>query len=298
MSTEKRMVLLAGVAVAFIWGLTFLSIKVAIREFGPMSLALFRFVIASILLTFIMLITRTPFGIARKDMLLLTASGLVGVTLYFFFENNGVMRLTASESSIIVGTIPVVTLLGEMLILKHRPDRRVAGGIVLSFVGVALIVFRSESASSAPEGYLYMGGAALSWAAYSFLTRPLSGKYSMLAVTFWQMVTGALGCIPFALAEHQNWSSLSWAALLNASFLGVFGSAIGYWLYVIALERLGPGASSVFINLIPVVAVAASFVLLGERLGLMQLAGGLMAVLGVYLATTPRRISRPIQGSR
>ncbi len=292
MRTKDRMVVLAGLAVAVIWGMTFLSIKVAIREFGPMSLALFRFVIASILLTVIMVITRTPFRIARRDMLLLSASGLVGVTLYFFFENNGIMRLTASESSLIIGTIPVVTLIGEILFLKTRPDRKEAGGIVLSFVGVALIVLRSESVGSAPLGYVYMGGAALSWVVYSFMTRPLSGRYPMLAVTFWQMVTGALGCIPFAIVEHQVWSGLSAVALLNAAYLGVFGSAIGYWLYVIALDHLGPGASSVFINLIPVVAVVASFVLLGERLGLMQLVGGVLAIVGVYLATAPRQTER------
>ncbi|MCX8012755.1 MAG: DMT family transporter, partial [Rectinema sp.] len=220
MRTKDRMVVLAGLAVAVIWGMTFLSIKVAIREFGPMSLALFRFVIASILLTVIMVITRTPFRIARRDMLLLSASGLVGVTLYFFFENNGIMRLTASESSLIIGTIPVVTLIGEILFLKTRPDRKEAGGIVLSFVGVALIVLRSESVGSAPLGYVYMGGAALSWVVYSFMTRPLSGRYPMLAVTFWQMVTGALGCIPFAIVEHQVWSGLSAVALLNAAYLG------------------------------------------------------------------------------
>jgi drug/metabolite transporter (DMT)-like permease len=82
---------------------------------------------------------------------------------------------------------------------------------------------------------------------------------------------------------------LSAAALFNAAYLGIFGSAIGYWLYVIVLEHLGPGRSSVFINLIPVVSVAASFVILGERLSALQIIGGIIAISGVYMATVSSR---------
>ncbi len=219
----------------------------------------------------------------------MSLSAFIGVTLYFYFENNGVLRLTASESSLIVGTIPVVTILAEILFFRARPDKLVVLGIGLSFVGVALIVLRSESATSSPIGYLFMGGAALSWVAYGFITAPLSERYPMLAITFWQMVLGAIGCVPFAFVEQQDWGRLSAVVLLNASFLGIFGSAIGYWLYVIALEHLGPGKSSVFINLIPVVSVIASFVILGERLSALQILGGAIAILGVYLAGRPAR---------
>jgi drug/metabolite transporter (DMT)-like permease len=280
---------LFGVIVAFIWGMTFLSIKVALREFGPMSLSLFRFVIASVLLAGIMTVSHTHFAIAWRDVPLLALSSFVGVTLYFFFENNGILRLTASESSLIIGVIPVVTLIAEILFLHTRPGRLVVLGIVLSFAGVALIVLRSESASVSPLGYLYMAGAALSWVVYGFATQPLSGRYPMLAITFWQMVIGAIGCIPFAVAEKQVWAGLSAAALFNAAYLGIFGSAIGYWLYVIVLEHLGPGRSSVFINLIPVVSVAASFVILGERLSALQIIGGIIAISGVYMATVSSR---------
>jgi drug/metabolite transporter (DMT)-like permease len=283
---------LFGVIVAVIWGMTFLSIKVALRELGPMSLSLFRFVIASVLLAGIMAASRTSFAIAWRDVPLLALSSFVGVTLYFFFENNGILRLTASESSLIIGVIPVVTLIGEILFLRTRPGRLIALGIVLSFVGVALIVLRSESASASPLGYLYMVGAALSWVVYGFATKPLSGRYPMLAITFWQMVIVAIACIPFAVAERQVWAGLSATALFNAAYLGIFGSAIGYWLYVIVLEHLGPGRSSVFINLIPVVSVAASFVILGERLSALQIAGGIIAISGVYMATVSSQAKR------
>lgn len=278
-----------GFSIAIIWGLTFLSIKVAIQEFEPMTLALMRFVMATILVPCIAALTHTSLKVAGKDLPVLAASGLVGISLYFFFENNGILRLSASESSLIVGTIPVLTLLVEIFLYREKPRLTVVLGILFSFLGVALIVLRSESARSANfGGYLFMAGAAISWVVYSFLTKPVSTKYPLLSITFWQIFFGTLGCVPFALLEHTSILHVSGAAWLNVVFLGVFGSAIGYWLYVIMLDNLGASRSSVFINLIPVVSVIASFFVLGERLAPLQIVGGAVALAGVYLATTRR----------
>ncbi|MCE5256654.1 MAG: DMT family transporter [Spirochaetaceae bacterium] len=280
---------LYGLAVAFFWGLTFLSIKVAVTELKPMTLALLRFVIASALLPLIALVTHTSLALKKKDIPLLALSGFVGVTLYFFFENNGIMRLSATESSIIVGTIPLLTLMIEMILSHRKPKPIVTIGIVLSFLGVILMVVKSAAAKSSPLGYLYMIGAAVSWSAYSFLTKPLSARYPQLSITFWQIFFGMLGCIPFALTEGQSFAALSPKVIFNLLYLGIFGSALGYWFYVIMLDRMGATQSSVFINLIPVVSVIASFIVLGERLAPLQLFGGVVAIAGVYMATTTRR---------
>ncbi|HWR12781.1 MAG TPA: DMT family transporter [Rectinemataceae bacterium] len=286
MKKKSSLAPLAGVAVAIIWGLTFLSTKVIVDELRPMTLALMRFVVATLLLPPIAWMTKTTLSIGWKDAPLIAASGFVGVSLYFFFENNGIMRLSASESSIIVGTIPILTLLIDMLFFRRKISFMVAAGIALSFVGVALIVIRSEAAKSSPAGYLFMVGAAISWVAYTFITKPIAGKYSLLTITFWQIFFGMIGCIPFALAEGQNDIRFSFPLVMNVLFLGVLASAVGYWLYVIVLDELGTSRSSVFINLVPVVSVVASFFILGERLAPLQLAGGLAAIAGVYLATS------------
>ena len=286
MKKRGLLVPLAGVAVAVIWGLTFLSTKVAVVELKPMTLALMRFVIATLLLPSIAWLSRTSLAIRWRDVPLLVASGFMGITLYFFFENNGIMRLSASESSIIVGTIPVLTLLVDILVYRRKINPAVMAGILLSFVGVTLIVIRSEAAKASPGGYFFMTGAALSWVVYTFITKPVAGKYSLLSITFWQIFFGMVGCIPFALLEGQVIARLSFPVILNVLFLGILASAVGYWLYVLVLDKLGASRSSVFINLIPVVSVVTSFIVLGERLAPLQLAGGAAAIFGVYLATS------------
>jgi len=275
-----------GLALALLWGLSFLSIKVAVVEVPPMTMAVARFLIACAVLPLLARHQGVSLRIAPRDLPLLAAGGFTGATLYFLGENNGVALLTASESSVIIGTIPVLTVLCERAFLGTRLGARTYFGALLSFAGVALIVGRLERGSASLKGYLFMGLAAGAWVLYSFLSRPLAPRLNRLAITFWQLLTGMVLSLPFALAEAPLWRAPSLSAVLNLVYLGLLCSALGYWLYLTVLDRLGPGRASVFINLIPVVSVLAAFLILHERLAAHQLAGGLVAVAGVWLATS------------
>jgi len=283
----KRLAPIFGILVAVLWGLSFLSIKVTVAVLPPMTLAAARFLVACAVLPLAAWLAGEDLRIARPDVPVLVLGGLLGVTLYFYFENNGILLLTASESSILVGTIPVVSVLAERVFLGTKLPARVYGGSLLSFAGVALIVVRPSSTPSSLAGFLYMIGAVAAWVAYTFATRNVSRRYGRLNVTFWQSLFGLLGCLPLALLEAQDWRRPGAMVTLNVLYLGVICSAAGYWLYIATLDHLGVGRASVFVNLIPVVAVVAAYFLLGDRLGASQWLGAGIALAGVYLATTP-----------
>ena len=190
-------------------------------------------------------------------------------------------------------------MLVERVAFGARLKARSYVGAILSFAGVGLIVLPSLGArASSLPGFLYMGGAAVAWVIYALLTKPLGRKYGRVGITFWQSFFGLLGCIPFALAESSSWKGVGPTVTLNILYLGVLCSAAGYWLYVSAMDRLGAGTTSVFLNLVPVVSVGAAFALLGERLGAASLAGGAVAIGGVYLATAsgPARSDPTLSG--
>jgi len=266
---KRRLAPLYGVVVAIVWGLSFLSIKVTVAAVPPMTLAAARFVVACAVLPVAALIAGEPLRIRLRDVPPLVLGGVLGVTIYFYCENNGILLLSASESSILIGTIPVVSVLAERIALGTRLSARVYAGALLSFTGVALIVAQPSSGgpggASPLRGYLYMAGAVAAWVAYTFATRGVSLRYGRLAVTFWQSLFGLAGCLPFALVESPAWRAPGAVVVLNVLYLG---------------------RASVFINLIPVVAVIAAFFLLGDRLGWLQLVGGTVTLAGVYLATT------------
>lgn len=270
-----------------IWGLSFLSIKVAVETLGPMTLALSRFVIAAVLLVIILKIREPGSRLHKKDMPRMAVSGIVGITVYFFFENNGIKMTTASTASIIVATIPVLTIISDYLFCGNKLTWAKVAGVFLSFWGVYMIVGDSGQLSFASDyftGNLFMLGAAVAWVVYSLLTRPLGASYSRLAITTYQTVFGTLAILPFVFFETNYWHLADWALIGNILFLGVFCSALGYYVYVYAIEELGVNISALFLNLIPVVTVISSYFILGEKITPAQLTGGGVIIAAFYLA--------------
>lgn len=286
--TKSKIVSLAGIIfVMVIWGLSFLSIKVAVQVFAPMTLALLRFIIASLLLITILKIREPGSRLAKKDVPRLAVSGIVGITAYFFFENNGIKLTTAATASIIIATIPMLTVLSDFIFCGNRLTWPKFIGVTLSFWGVYLIVSGSGQFSFKSEyfvGNLYMLGAAVAWVIYSLVTRPLGDRYSKLAITTYQTLFGTLAIIPFTFFEKNNWQMVNLTLVLNIFFLGVLCSALGYYIYVTSIDELGVSISSLFINLIPVVTVIGSYFILGEKITPAQLMGGGVIIMAVYLA--------------
>ena len=311
MIERRKSALISIIACVLVWGFSFISIKESLPVFPPMTLGAVRFAIAIVVL-FLMYRFSPEWQGANKtlkqDLPLLIGSGLSGVTFYFFFENNGVMRVTASEASIITAAIPVLTMIADWFAARasfrvsHNNAPHVNApreqaprlgwlswlGAFISIAGVALVAGVSFSLSGSISGYVYMGGASLCWVGYSLLTRPLfDRKRSRLYIVFWQNFFGFLGLLPFAMLEYKNWGDPTLPVMLHVVFLALGCSALGYWLYAHAMETLGVSTTSVFINLIPVVTVIAGFIVLHERLTLLQGAGAALVLSGVYLTILP-----------
>jgi drug/metabolite transporter (DMT)-like permease len=212
----------------------------------------------------------------------LAASGLAGITLYFFFESRGIRLTSASHASLIIATIPVFTVAAESLLHGTRIRWLAALGIALSVAGTFLLV-RGSVAAGTVAGDLFMFGACLAWVAYNMLSRDLHRSMSDLAITAWQAIVGTAALVLLALTERRFWVPLTVPVILHLVFLAVLSSAVGNFLYVYGLSRLGPAVVTPFLNLVPVVSAVGGTVLLGERLDAWQIAGGLVVVAGVVL---------------
>jgi len=300
---RRKAALFSMIICVFIWGFSFISIKIAVAVFPPMTLGAVRFAMANIVLFVLYCLSlkkpgeRNILRNVKEDLPFLVCSGLTGVTFYFFGENNGVARVTASEASIIVASIPVLTVVADWVVSKAAADgsdtqlgwRHWLGAFV-SMAGVVLVAGVSFSLSGSISGYFYMAVAAFCWVFYGLLTRPLFKRNrERIYIVFWQNFFGFLGFLPFAFLERSAWSMPSPYVFFHVLFLGLFCSAMGYWLYAHALEVLGMSVAAVFINLIPVVTVIAGFFIMGDRLTVLQWAGAALVIGGVYLTVLPKR---------
>lgn len=268
-------------------GLSFPSTKAALGEFGPMTLAFGRFVLAGLVLGIVQKMKMPEVRLLPRDRWPLGLSVFLGITLYFLCENNGVKLIPASAASLIIAGIPILTLVAQWISGQKALGLLGSGATLVSIVGIVLLVGTPGAGTTNPWGYGLMLGAALAWVGYLFTMRPLQQRYPNLAVTAWQMLLGALSLFPFALAELPQWRWPSVAGWANLVFQGLVCSAASYLLYNHALERLGVRTASLAVNLIPVVTAVAAFAFLGEVLGPWQWVGGAL-VLGAVIATAAR----------
>lgn len=292
--------LLAYVAVitaCFFWGISYLSTKVALTVFTPLTLAFSRFLIASILLFFIFKIKEKEVRLDKKDIPRIASAGIVGIALYFTFENNGIKLTSASLASMIIASIPIFSLIGECLITKAKLTFKKTVSVIISVIGVLLIVTGGTSSNEFSGhflGYLFMFGAAISWVVFNFITKPLYEKYSGLTISFYQILSGTIVLAPFAIFNFPKEGVLQFTIIGNVLFLALCCSAAGYFLYIYALHRLGVTVTTLFVNFLPVVTIVSSFFLLGEKITLTQLAGGMIVIFSVCLISVKMNVNKGI----
>lgn len=273
--------LVAVLITVFIWGVSFINIKIAVSVIGPMTLGFLRFALASVLLWGIKRRLAPETRVAREDWGMMVWAGFIGVTLYFFFENNGVKLISAGSAAIIVAAIPVATLISEAIVLRRPLTPRVMGCALLSVLGVGMVTGIAPVPGENPMGYWFMGGAVVSWVVYCLISKGLFKRYSSLTITYYQTIVGTVLFVPVMLFEHTDWGQVTPMIWMNVVILGVFASAIGFFLYLRAMDRLGVGMSSLYLNLIPIVTLLTSVVIMGEKVSWGQAGGAALVIAAV-----------------
>lgn len=280
------------------WGLSFVASKTVLNAgVPPMTMVTIRFVAATIILNVFLRKFDPKARLRKKDILPLLASGLSGVTIYFFFESRGIKLTSASHASLIIAVIPVVTVAAEAIFFRTRVSWLSGVGIALSVVGVVFVVGKPGSAAPMSlAGDLFMFGACASWVAYILLSKNLHTRMSDIAITAYQNLFGTLFLIPFCILEHRQWVPIPVSAWVSLAYLAIFCSAVSNFLYVYALSRLGPIAVSPYVNLIPVVGVIGGVAILGESIVWSQILGGVVIIAGVLLVNRKQPAAPPVEG--
>ena len=277
------------------WGISFISTKVVLKELSPVSIAFFRQLIALLPLVLWGAITRASFKIALKDLFLLAGSSFFGIVLYFIFENNGLMHTTASSASMIVAAVPVFTLLADMIFFKLKADMKIIACIFASVAGVYLVISvngKPDFSSAVFKGNMLIMGAMASWVIYTVMSRKLGCKYPSFIITIYQTMLSSLLFLPFFILETKKWEPISTVALLNLLYLGVFCSAISYFMFLYAIKKLGSAVSSAFLNLIPMVSVLAGYLILDEKLLPVQYGGMLIIISSLFFLSRNQRLQK------
>ncbi|MEO8128908.1 MAG: EamA family transporter [Bryobacteraceae bacterium] len=286
-------ILLAFAIIYFVWGSTFLSIRVGVREVPPFVLAAMRFLVAGAVLYGWMIARGEPAPDLRQwrsATLLALLIFVLDYGLLFWAEQTVPSGITA----VMMATIPVFMALMEIIFLRtQKLTLRLALALSIGICGVAVLMNRSSGLAGAPietTGAVALLIAAVSWSLSSILTRKLPLPPSKVMSSGSQMLAGGI-LLTFtagALGEFHNFHPLTvslgaWLALL---YLIVAGSIVGFTAYVWLIHHESPTKVGTYAYVNPVVAVLVGYFLGGEELGLRTILGTLLVLVSVIVITT------------
>jgi drug/metabolite transporter (DMT)-like permease len=295
---SRRLAANAGALVAAVlFGSSVVAVRVAVQEVPPLSLAVLRFGQGGLLLVFLLLLVgaRDLLRIRWRDLWLLMLLGAVLFAVFPVTFNASLRLIEASRGALVLATIPLWSALLARITRSERLVPRQVIGVFLSLGGVGLALaergvgWQGGLGGLAGDGLMLV--TALCGAAYAVLAQRAFARYNALTVTTYAMVLGTLLLLPAALVEglFGVFTRLDRQTVALLVFLGVFGGALGFFLWTFALTRLTPTQVAVYINLNPLVAMVLAAVLLAERLTIIFAAGFGVVLLGVLLVNWPRR---------
>lgn len=290
---------LALVGMAIVWGSNFTVIKAALRQLPEAGFNALRMVLASAL--FLALLARggglraAVRDLTPSDWIRLVALALIGHTLYQWLFMAGVARTSVANSSLIFGCTPVTVA----ILSAARGHERIGpvrwAGVFLSLAGVYLVVSQRAQHGASRFGDLLVVGAMISWAVYTIGSRTMLTRHSPLVVTGVTMTIGTAFYSPFGIPSlvDLDWGSVHPLAWVGLFYSAVFALVVAYLIWYTAVQRVGSSHTSIYSNLVPLVAMMVAAAGLGEPLTLQKLLGAAAILGGVALTRVERRATVP-----
>jgi drug/metabolite transporter (DMT)-like permease len=281
----------------FFWGSNFTVIKAALREMPGPAFNGLRMVLAS--LVFLAIISwrdglvRSVRAIPQRDWLPILGLSVLGHGLYQYLFLGGVARTSASNSALIFGCTPITVSLLSAWLGHERPGWTRWAGTVLSLTGIYFVVGQgARQGTSSLVGDAMIFGAMLCWAGYTVGTKPLLSRYSPIVITGLTMALGTAVYAPGALlwlrdVDLAGLSASAWAGIVYSA---LFSLVAAYVIWYTAVHKLGGGRTSMYSNIVPMVAMTVAALVLGEPLTTTKLLGAAAILSGVALTRLERTI--------
>lgn len=279
----KKKVAVAICITVVLWASAFVGIRGALRDYGPIQLAVFRYLGASVVLIPIALANRIRLP-RRRDLPLLILTGFFGFTLYNIVLNLGETMITASAACFIVNTNSLITALIATLFFHETIKPRAWFGMLISLAGVALVSLgESHQGLAVNWGTGFVLLAAVAQSVFFILQKKLLQRYSGLETVCYTMWLGALLLLPWGKGLPGAIRHAAATSTLSVIYLGIFPSVVAYFCWAYVLSKLRVAKATVFLYFVPIATMVLSYFWLGEVPGGLSIGGGLMIITGVWL---------------
>lgn len=288
-------IVLAFAAIYFLWGTTYIAIRIAVETIPAFLMAGIRFVTAGTI-TFIFLRWR---GVPLPTRSQWRTAAIIGA--FLLVGGNGLVtwaekQVPSSIAALVVATMPLwMTLFDWLLFQGSKPGRQTAVGLLLGLVGIGLLVGPEQIRGTADFdlfSLLVLIAAPILWSLGSLYARRVSLPENVLMTTAMQMLTGG-GLLLLAALITGEAGQLQAAVITSQSlwallYLIFFGSIVAYTAYVWLLQTVQPARVATYTYINPIVAVALGWLILSEPITPLMLVAMVVIVLAVILITMQR----------
>lgn len=278
------------------WGASFISTKVLMTNgLNAVEVYVYRIVLAY-LLTF-MLCPRPFMSRSARDEAMFLLCGLCGGSIYFIAENTAMLYTMVSNVALITTLSPLLTILIVAVVYRtEKLSKGVLIGSLVALLGVGCVIFNSSVVVKVnPLGDLLALGAAICWAVYTVVLRPLNAVYSAWFITRKTFFYGLLTAVPFMVFEGTDVNAdvmLRPEVWINLLFLGVVCSMLAYMLWAQTIKHLGAVKGGNYLYLSPLVTLVLSALVLGEQVSLVGYIGCGLILIGVVMSDKIGRSKR------
>jgi drug/metabolite transporter (DMT)-like permease len=268
----------ALVAMVVIWGYSWVVMKIALRHAHPFDFAVLRVGIGVVLLFAVVLARGRGLKLPSYRMAILL--GLLQVALFVALSQLALLRAGPGKTSVLIFTMPFWMIVFAHFILHERMRGAQWIAVALAFSGLTLIVAPWELASITGSLFAVAGGAV--WAITAVLSKkwPVAASDPLL-FTAWQLLFGFVALAILALGFSDRPVEWNFEFAWTLAFSSILATGLGWWLWTYVLANTPAGITGLNSLGIPVIAVLASAIQLGERPPAMELVG--MVMIGVAL---------------
>ncbi len=280
---------------AFLWGTTWLVVRVGLEDLPPFTFAGVRFLLAGILLTAIATVRRVRLPTAPSDWAMMIGTGLSAIGVTYAFQFWGMQYVASGLAAVLFSTIPLLTILIAHVVLPDEPiTLRKIGGVVLGTVGVAFI-FSDQLAGNSPMAIWAIVGfliGAVAMAHAQVVVRARGHRVDPVLLAAVQTVVGGTVLLGIGTSTEGPLMDQVWSlrALLAVGYLAILGTAVGFVALYYLLRHMQVTQVNSMMLVHPLVAMVLGWMVLGEQLSWPVLlgAGAIVVGLAPLLRPSPR----------
>ncbi len=278
------------VFVMFTWGLNIVSIKYLVIYLPPIAMQGMRIFVAGLAALLVLYFLKDLRKLTRSEWQLAVWAALFGQLGHHTFLALGLAGTTATNGGLILGLIPLTTVIMTMVFLRERPTFLRFLGISLGFFGVSIVVLQNgEGLGAISRGDFFVFLSMVSQAFSFILIRKITATLSPRQLTAILLIIGSLMITSVSFLFEGNVAdeivrapSSVWVVFFLSAILA---TGLGHIFYNLAIQQIGAGETAIFNNLVPFFTLVGAFLFLGETIHFTQVIGFIFIVIGVFFGT-------------